>query len=153
MQVLMELVVGIRNTRNEYNVEPAKRVAAIVAPGNLGEVFENYAYVFGRLCNVHEVNILANGGTPPDDAATIVAADVTLYLPLSGMVDLDAERQRLEQELEDIDRQIQRIEGLMANDNFVQKAKPEVVQRERDRLEDLVASRVAVTERLAALKR
>jgi valyl-tRNA synthetase len=96
---------------------------------------------------------LGNGVTPPEDAATIVAADVTMYLPLSGMVDLEAERQRLDNELEDIDRQIQRIEGMLANDNFVQKAKAEVVQRERDRLEDLVASRVAVTERLTALKR
>jgi valyl-tRNA synthetase len=69
------------------------------------------------------------------------------------MVDLEAERQRLEQELDDIDHQIQRIEGLLANDNFVQKAKTEVVQRERDRLEDLMASRIAVTERLTALKR
>jgi len=153
MQVMMDLVVGIRNTRNEYNVEPGKRVSATVAPGNMSDVFENYSYVFGRLCNVHEVDILGGGATPPEDAATIVAADVTLYLPLSGMVDLDAERQRLEQELEDIDRQIQRIEGMLANDNFVQKAKPEVVQRERDRLADLLASRVAVTERLTALKR
>jgi valyl-tRNA synthetase len=153
MQILMDLVVGIRNTRNEYNVEPGKRIAATVAPGNLGDVFENYGYVFGRLCNVHEVELLGNGVTPPEDAATIVAADVTMYLPLSGMVDLEAERQRLDNELEDIDRQIQRIEGMLANDNFVQKAKAEVVQRERDRLEDLVASRVAVTERLTALKR
>lgn len=153
MQILMDLVVGIRNTRNEYNVEPGKRIAATVAPGNLADVFENYSYVFGRLCNVHEVDVLGNGATPPEDAATIVAADVTLYLPLSGMVDLDAERQRLEQELEDIERQVQRIEGLLANENFVQKAKPEVVQRERDRLEDLIASRVAVIERLTALKR
>ena len=88
MQILMELVVGIRNTRNEYNVEPGKRIAAMVTPGNLGDVIKNYGYVFGRLCNVHEVNILENGADIPEDAATIVASDVTVYLPLSGMVDL-----------------------------------------------------------------
>lgn len=152
MQILMELVVGIRNTRNEYNVEPGKRIAAMVTPGNLGDVIKNYGYVFGRLCNVHEVNILENGADIPEDAATIVASDVTVYLPLSGMVDLEAERQRLEQDLEDLGRQIKRIEGMLANENFVQKAKPEVVQRERERLEDLLARRLAVTERLTALQ-
>ena len=84
-------------------------------------------------------------------SATIVTADVTAYLPLADLVDLDAERERLARELDNLDQQIARAQGLLQNENFVNRAKPDVVQRERDKLVALDASRQAVQERLAAL--
>ncbi len=153
MQTLRELVVGVRATRTEYGVEPGKRIEAIIAPGSMQKILMTYRYVFARLCNVHEVSFLEDGAAAPapDEAAALVSADVTVYLPLAGMVDLDAERSRLEGELADLERQLARVQGLLGNDNFVQKAKPEVVQRERDKLADLTASINAVNERLKAL--
>lgn len=97
--------------------------------------------------------MLARKAVTPEQAAAIVAADVTAYLPLADLVDLDAERERLAKELENIDQQIRRTEGLLGNDSFVSKAKPEVVQRERDKLSALTASRRSVEERLAELAR
>jgi valyl-tRNA synthetase len=81
-----------------------------------------------------------------------VAADVTVYLPLADLIDLDAERERLRRELANLDQQIARTRALLGNESFVGKAKPEVVQRERDKLEALAASRRAVEERLGALE-
>ncbi|MCB9435717.1 MAG: valine--tRNA ligase [Anaerolineales bacterium] len=146
MQTIMELVVGIRNTRNEYAIEPSKKLTGVVITETMRETLEAYSYIFARLCNVNELQF---ADAAPENAAVVIAADVAFYLV--GMVDVEAERQRLEQEQTSLEQQIARVEGLLANDGFVQKAKPEIVQRERDRLQDLRASYQAVSERLKSL--
>ena len=71
----------------------------------------------------------------------INAAGIGPYLPLAGMVDLDAERRRLEKELANIDGQLQRINGLLNNPGFVGKAPAEVVERERAKQDELTQQR------------
>ncbi len=149
--ILMDLVRGIRNARAEYKVEPGQRISALIDAGSQRALIGEHTDLFARLCNVGSVTLLDAGASAPGQAATIVAADVTAYLPLADLVDLDAERERLRRELENLDRQMARTMALLGNESFVSKAKPEVVQRERDKLEALAASRRAVEERLGAL--
>ncbi|MCZ7538703.1 MAG: valine--tRNA ligase [Anaerolineae bacterium] len=149
--ILMDLVRGIRNARAEHKVEPAQRISALIDAGSQRALIEAHADLFARLCNVDRVTLLGSGAGAPEQAATIVAADVTVYLPLADLIDLDAERERLRRELANLDQQIARTTALLGNESFVSKARPEVVQRERDKLEALVASQRAVEERLAAL--
>jgi valyl-tRNA synthetase len=149
--ILMDLVRGIRNARAEYGVEPSQRIHALADAGTHHDLINTHRDLFSRLCNVESLDLLGSGAAAPDQAAAIVAADVTVYLPLAELIDLDAERERLTKERENLDQQIQRTQGLLSNDNFVSKAKPDVVQRERDKLESLTASLQAVEERLAAL--
>lgn len=149
--IIMELVRGIRNARAEYNVEPGHRISALIEAESHARLIDASRDVFSRLCNVEDITILAQNAATPEQAAAIVAADVTAYLPLANLVDLDAERERLAKELENIDQQIGRTAGLLANESFVSKAKPEIVQRERDKLSTLTASRQSVEERLAEL--
>lgn len=148
MDVLLDLVQGIRTVRNEYNVDPGKRITAIAEAGSQYDNLRQHAYVLGRLCNIEDVDVDA---TPPEKSATIVALDATLYLPLEDMVDLAAERERLQKELDNILKQIGSSEKQLANENFVTKAAPDVVQRVRDKLTDLQASQTAVEERLRSL--
>jgi valyl-tRNA synthetase len=149
--ILMDLVRGIRNARAEYKVEPGHKISAVIDPGTHRDLIAQHTDIFARLCNVENIHLLGDGTAAPEHAATIVSADVTAYLPLADMIDLDAERARLRRELDNLEQQINRAEGLLANENFTAKAKPDVVQRERDKLAALTASRQAVEERLAAL--
>ncbi|MBN1564739.1 MAG: class I tRNA ligase family protein, partial [Anaerolineae bacterium] len=149
--VLIDLVRGIRNARAEYNVEPGQRIHALADAGAHRDLIDTHRDLFSRLCNVESLELIASDTASPDQAAAIVAADVTVYLPLAELVDLDAERERLTKERENLEQQIKRTQGLLSNENFVGKAKPEVVQRERDKLESLTASLQAVDERLADL--
>jgi valyl-tRNA synthetase len=87
----------------------------------------------------------------PDHAVTLAAGGVTTYLPLAGLVDLAAERTRLQKEIDNIDRQLQRIDGLLANPGFVNKAPAEIIDRERNKLGELQGARRQLAERLAAL--
>ncbi|HEU5089062.1 MAG TPA: hypothetical protein VFT99_16515, partial [Roseiflexaceae bacterium] len=77
--------------------------------------------------------------------------DVEVFLPLAGLVDLDAERARLQKELEAAEADAARREGRLANAGFVDKAPPAVVQRERDGLVAVQTTIAKLRERLAQL--
>ncbi|MEP7286515.1 MAG: valine--tRNA ligase [Chloroflexota bacterium] len=151
MDLLRDLVVKIRNVRLEYSVDPGRRIQAIATgQPTTGLQIGQYAYIFSRLCNVEQLDML-NGKAAPEQSAAVVSGDVTVYLPLAGMIDLAAERTRLTEELEMIKGQIAKTQGMLANESFVSRAKPEVVERERTKLADLTRTRAAVEERLGGL--
>ncbi|MBN1967136.1 MAG: class I tRNA ligase family protein, partial [Anaerolineae bacterium] len=151
MPVLIELISGIRNVRATYEVDPGRRLKALAHGGSHTELIATYAPLFERLARIEQIDSLAANDDAPDKAASVVVGDATLYLPLAGMVDIDAERQRLQAEMENLTAQLERSEKLLGNKGFVEKAKPEVVQRERDKLADLQTRQEAVKSRLVAL--
>jgi valyl-tRNA synthetase len=150
MNAIMDMVRGIRNVRAEYTVDPSRRIKAQINPGSLGDIISEYSHIFGRLCNVHEVEILT-GNAPAEDSASIVVLDATIYLPLAGMVDVEAERQRLSQELGKLEQGLQRSQNMLDNPNFVNKARTEIVERERKNLAELQASVAQIKQRLDSL--
>ncbi len=150
MDLLKDLIVKIRNVRAEYNVDPARRIQAIADGGSHTTLIERHADLFSRLSNVERVTLL-NSSKPPEKSAAVVSGDVTVYLPLAGMVDLDAERMRLAAERDRLTGQIEKSQKMLANESFVSRAKPEVVQKEREKLAELTQTRAAVEERLKAL--
>jgi len=81
----------------------------------------------------------------------LVVGEVALALPLGDLIDKDAERARLGGELAGAENDIARLEKMLANEQFVSKAKPEVVARERERLQAARDRLATLQERLAAL--
>lgn len=149
MELMRDLVIKIRAVRLEYNVDPGKRIQVIAAGGSAATI-DQHADIFSRLCNVAQITLL-EGSTTPEQSAVIISGDVTLFLPLAEMIDLAAERERLYKELETVRTQIEKSEKMLGNESFISRAKPDIVQRERDKLTDLSRTRSAVEERLAAL--
>ncbi|HQI87255.1 MAG TPA: valine--tRNA ligase, partial [Anaerolineae bacterium] len=151
MALLMDLIRGIRNVRSEYNVEAGRRVAATVAAGASMPVLEARRDVLTFLAHLDAdaLKIVA-ACEPVAQSASVLAGDVIVYLPLAGLVDLDAERARLQKALENLEGRIngsrQRLDG-----PFAQKARPDVVQRERENLVAMEAEAAQVREQLARL--
>ena len=81
----------------------------------------------------------------------LAVAGVPVYLPLAGLVDLDAERKRMQGELDNIDKQVQRIETTLSNPGFTGKAPANVIEREQAKLAELREKRGQVAARLAEL--
>ncbi|MCP5098585.1 MAG: valine--tRNA ligase, partial [Chloroflexi bacterium] len=94
--------------------------------------------------------VIAETAVAPDNALTISLGDVSCYLPLAGMVDLDKEKERLQKEIAALEKEIKRLTGLL-NSPFAQKAPPAIVQKERDKLVQSKASHEELTQRLAAI--
>jgi valyl-tRNA synthetase len=150
MDILMDMVHGIRNVRAEYDVDAGRRISVVVAPGSHAGNIQAYDYLFSRLCNVNDLQLL--NGAAPDEAASVVVSDVTVYLPLKGLIDYAAEIERLSKEQGKLQEQIAKSEGTLSNEGFVSRARPDVVQRERDKLADLQASAQQISQRLQELK-
>ncbi len=151
MTLLIEMVRGIRTVRLEYNVDPGRRITAIVVPGTHKAILDRYRYVFARLCNVAEIELLPAGASAPTESASVVVSDVTVYLPLAGLVDTAAECERLSKEQEKLQQQIEKTRGMLTNESFVSRAPAAVVERERGRLAELEATAGQIAERLAEL--
>jgi valyl-tRNA synthetase len=151
MQTFMELVRDIRNIRTEYKVDPAKRIGAQALPGARRDLLARYSYIFARLCNVQQLDLLEDNAQPLAQAASAVYGDTTIFLPLEGLIDLQAERARLSKEHANLSDQAEKLEAKLSNEGFVSKAPPAVVERERERLSDMRASLLQIQERLATL--
>jgi valyl-tRNA synthetase len=155
MELIMEIVRSIRNVRAEYNVQPGRRISALIASGEQQPLLEDQREVLSRLAQIDmdELAIAARVVEKPDDAvAAVVGGGVEIYLPLTGMVDIAEETQRLQRELQNVAQEIERVEGLLSNEAFCTKAPAEVVQKERDKLADYEAQAEKLQARLVALK-
>ncbi|MGA2265012.1 MAG: valine--tRNA ligase [Phycisphaerae bacterium] len=149
--LLAELIRQIRNARSQHNVPPSKKLAVSVeAAGQAAALITANAELLKSQANLAEVTVSSSPITPPTDAAAVMAAGVKLYV--LGLVDRDAETQRLEKQAQTLRRGVQGIEGKLANADFLAKAPPAVIQRERQRLEQIKTDLAAIEKSLASLK-
>ena len=153
MDDLMELVRAVRNARSEYDVEPVRRIAAIIAAGERLPFLRAQARALAALARIDEgrLELHASLDAPPEKALTLVVGGATCYLPMAALVDLDRERARLEGEIDQVDQEIAHSERLLSNQGFVNKAPEAVVQKERDKLAESRERRTRLQERLAGL--
>ncbi|NNJ09064.1 valine--tRNA ligase [Chloroflexales bacterium ZM16-3] len=151
--LVQELIVAIRNIRSEYKVEPARWVAATIVAGERAGMLREQAALIARLGRVdaEKLTIVESLESKPGQSAAIVIGTLEAYLPLAGLIDLAAERARLAKELEQAEADVARREAKLANEGFVAKAPANVVQRERDSLEQARAALAALRGRLAEL--
>jgi valyl-tRNA synthetase len=151
--LLRNIIVGVRNVRNEYKVEPARWVAATVVAGAQAELLRGQASLVSKLARVAPDQLLVAHelAERPAQAAALVFGDVEVLLPLAGLIDLDAERARLARELQAAEDEIRRREGKLGNESFVGRAPEAVVQRERDGLAAAQSTAARLRTQLAAL--
>jgi valyl-tRNA synthetase len=151
MAALIDLIRGVRNVRDQYNVEPGRKITALASPGSYRAAIERYSYLFARLCNVATVTVMGEADNPPAQSASVTVSDATLYLPLADFVDVKAECERITKERAKLDEQIARSQAMLANEGFTSRARPDVVEREREKLASLQASAAQLDERIASL--
>ena len=151
MAVLMDLIRDIRNVRAEYNVPAGKRIAATVVAGALTPVVAARQEILTFLAHLDTERLdLVPACDPLANSASVVSGEVVAYLPLAGLVDLDAERARLQKDLDALEG---RIAGSRArlDGEFAQKAPAPVVAREREKLAEMEGEAAQVREHLSRL--
>jgi valyl-tRNA synthetase len=151
MALIMDIVRAIRNVRAEYNVKPGQAIAATIAAGDYASLLRSESETLSTLARLDRAHLsIATHQDAPARALTVVVGGVTVYLPLSELVDLDAERARLTRELAETDVQIARGEQLLQGP-FAQRAPANVVQREREKLAQIQERATRLSERLRDL--
>ncbi len=148
---LIEAIRGVRNVRAEYEVEPGRYVPAMIAAGGYRDAVAAHAPVIEMLGRVRPLAVHAALAEEPEQAVSVLTGRLAVHVPLSGLRDVAQERQRLQKELDGVRANLERAQGLLANENFVNRAPPPVVQKEREKLADLELRARQIQERLAAL--
>ncbi|SCB41933.1 valine--tRNA ligase [Rhizobium multihospitium] len=145
---LIDLVSGIRSVRSEMNVPPAATAPLVVVDANslTRERLFRHDAAIKRLARVEAVSL---ADTAPKGAAQIVVGEATVCLPLGSLIDLSAEKARLEKAIAKNDQEIARIAGKLSNEKFVANANPDVVAAERERLGELEGQQSSLKVALA----
>ena len=139
MESVFEIVRSIRNARVESNVDPGRFIEAVIAAGRGGPTLEKHAPAIKALARVGKLTITDSAdkvGLRQDKAKALVLKGVEVFLPLEGMIDLDAERDRIQKDFEATQAEIARIQGLLSDDSFLGKAPPAIVEKERAKLKE-----------------
>jgi valyl-tRNA synthetase len=152
MEWVVQAISTIRALRAELNVPPAARVPLLIkdAEPAVTQRIERNRANFVRLARVDK---FAAVGIPPPGGVQAVVEGATLILALGEVVDLRKERERLGKEIGKLDAELAKIVAKLADTNFLAKAKPEVVEEQRERQVDVTRDRdrlMAAYDRLTA---
>ncbi|BBC78678.1 MAG: valine--tRNA ligase [Acetobacter orientalis] len=131
---MIRLISEIRTVRSEMNVPPSQKAPVFLKdaiPETVARA-ERWQEAIGRMARVTHVAALT--GEVPKGSAQAVLDEATLIIPLEGLIDISAEQERLKKELAKAEDEIGKTEKKLANENFVTRAKPEIVQEMRERL-------------------
>ena len=137
ISILREAIRGIRNAKAEMDIEPFRKSKLYLLTDDdaRAEVYDELKDHFANLANCTAIERISDRDAVSDDVISVVVEKAELFLPMKDLVDYDKEAQRLKKDMEKTEAEIERAEKKLANENFVSKAKPEVVQKEREKLE------------------
>jgi valyl-tRNA synthetase len=133
---LKTVIVGIRNIRGEMNIPPGKALTVLLRNGSDDDqrrLTQNSQYL-RKLAKLAEITWLPEGTEAPM-AATALAGELEILVPIAGLIDKDAEITRLDKEIGKLDNDLARLRGKLSNAAFVDKAPAAVVNKEREKLQ------------------
>ncbi len=148
-------VRAIRNLRTEMNVPPSKKAAVYVvsAKAEIRDIFEASKSFFATLGYASEVFVREDKNGIDENAVSTLIHDAAVYIPLTELVDIDKEIERLEKEKAKLEGEIKRASGMLSNPKFVDKAPATKVEEEKAKLAKYTEMAEQVAERLAQLKK
>nr|CAD6614528.1 valine--tRNA ligase [Rhizobium sp. TCK] len=133
---LIDLVSGLRSARAEMNVPPAA-VAPLVVVGASEQTETRLKRHDAAIRRLARVESIETAQTAPKGAAQVVVGEAIACLPLGSLIDLAAEKARIEKAIGKTEAEMDRVAKKLANEKFVQNADPEVVAAERERYAEL----------------
>lgn len=147
------VIVGIRTIRGEMNVSPAKAISVYFKNGTDAdkkhlETNETFLKSLAKLETIHW--LMPSEEAPA--AATALAGNMEILIPLKGLIDVDAELKRLQKEMDKLSKEQERLNSKLTNQNFVGKAPPAVVQKEKEKLAEASSSLEKLKEQFSKIK-
>ena len=148
---LKEIISAIRNIRGEANVSPAKKIEVIfkTVDENAKNILQNNAKILDKLANVEKYKFDAQ---IPKLVGFRLVDTTEIYVPLADLIDLDKEIEKLEKSIEKVQKDLDRTLNKLSNENFVKRAKPEAVEKEKRIKEELENKIAKLTESINLYK-
>jgi len=146
------IIVAIRNIRGEMDISPAKAIPVFLNKGTESdqEKLEEYRPYLEKLAKVESIKWLKPGEEVPS-AATQLHGDIEILVPMAGLIDVDAERARLEKEIAKLTTGMKAVSGKLNNKKFTDNAPEAVVAKERRKAEQMSTALTALQEKFEEL--
>ena len=152
MEAVMLAIRTVRNRRSEMNVPPSRKADLYIVTENQ-EAFSEGASFITRLAYAERVFVSSEEPAGHEDMAQCVTPDARLYLPLAQLVDVEKELARIAKESENARKEIARAEAQLSNEKFVSRAPANVIQAQREKLEQSRKLLAQLEESEARLKK
>jgi valyl-tRNA synthetase len=149
-----DLLIGvtrtIRNLRAEADLKRAIKVAIIIQSDSAAEreILERGRTYLCDLAQIENLTLVERLAEEPTRSIASVFATVQIILPLTGVVDLEAFKAKIQKKIDKIDKEIESIHGRLNNAKFIERATPEVVQQTKDSLVETEKQKEILQERL-----
>ena len=151
IEEIKEVIVGIRNIRTNMNVHPSKKSKLIFVTKTMKNVIETDKAMIQKLGYANEIIVQEEKKNIPQNAMSIVTKHMEVFIPFEDLVEIEAEKQRLTDEIKRLEAEVERAEKMLANPGFVNKAPEKKVQEEKEKLAKYQTMLVATKERLEKL--
>lgn len=154
VEALKGVIRSVRNSRAEVNVAPSKPITILIktSDSKLDAFFNDNVNYIKRFTNPEHLEIAADVEVP-DLVMSSIITGAEIYLPLADLLNVEEELARLEKELAKWQKELDMVGKKLSNERFVANAKPEVVQKERDKQADYQAKYDATVVRIDEMKK
>ncbi|MGB5591187.1 MAG: valine--tRNA ligase, partial [Gammaproteobacteria bacterium] len=146
-------VLGIRQIRGEMNISPGRELPVLLQDAS--ETDRHLAGLHGRfllrMVRIAEIRPLADGETAPP-AAAVLLGNMRILVPMEGVIDVDAELDRLQRQRDKLVADLGKAEKKLSNQNFVNNAPADVVEKERQRLQEFGSAIGKIDEQLEVMR-
>lgn len=146
VETIIDFISLVRTVRGEYNISPALKLNVFVKTDkdkfNLLKDKENIIKLLAK------TDSIVNTESEIKNSAINVSNNFTIYLPLEGLIDIDAEIKKLQKEKQNLEKDFNIYNGKLSNENYLKKAQPEVIEKDREKLSDIVSKLEKIKENL-----
>jgi valyl-tRNA synthetase len=152
MAFVQNSINSIRNVRGELSIPPSKDIEIIISFSDNSKetIIKKYQSYFQRLARVIRITGLTDSAKPKQSASAVVDGG-EVFIPLAGLIDIGAERERIQKEITHAEAMVENIEKKLVNENFVNRAPKEIVEKEREKLDNFKTNLDKLRNNLAAL--
>ena len=147
IEMVKEIIKTVRNVRSKTGAAPSKKITLYIATEKVAAVKAGVSYI-KKLAGISEVKFIKDKSELTEKIISQVIDKAELFIPLGELVDFDKERERIQKELENVENEIARASGKLANKGFLDKAPKALVEQERAKYDKFIDMRNKLNERL-----
>ncbi|VAX31278.1 Valyl-tRNA synthetase [hydrothermal vent metagenome] len=153
MSYIMEAIAGIRTIRGELNIPPSLELFVLVRPYNkeIEEILAGNSLYISKLAKTRELSI-GTDVTKGKGVATSVRDHLEVYVPLEGLLNVDAEIKRLRKDMQKVDQSISSLDRKLLNEDFIRKAPRNVVEKEKIKYNEFMQKKERIIESINKLQ-
>jgi valyl-tRNA synthetase len=139
---IKEVVGAVRNIRGEQDIPPSKLIPILLQQGSTLDRSRQvqFTQLIAALARPETLTWIDDDAEPPPSAIKIVG-DLKILVPLAGLIDVTAELERMDKEINKIIKEITRIQNKLGNEAFVKNAPPEIVAKEKAKIQDYLKTK------------